>query len=65
VKAQRNKSTEPPTLIIPMSPEAAAIIHAHLPEPWVTRAKFVGPNFENLNADQTGDTTQDEVPNDE
>lgn len=43
VKKKRDKASEPEPLVVPMSPEVAAIIHAHLPEPWVRRAVFVGP----------------------
>ena len=32
-----------------MSPYVAAIMYAHMPEPWVSRAKFVGRNYELLN----------------
>ena len=48
VKRRRKKAVEPEPLLIPMSPEAAAIIHAHLPEPWVERAKFVGEGYAGL-----------------
>ena len=50
VKKKYAKAGEPEPVIVPMSPEVAAIIHGHLPEPWVKRALFVGPNYERLDA---------------
>lgn len=50
MKKKYAKAGEPEPVIVPMSPEVAAIIHGHLPEPWVKRALFVGPNYERLEA---------------
>jgi hypothetical protein len=50
VKKKYAKPGEPEPVVVPMSPEAAAIIYGHLPEPWLKRALFVGPNYERLDA---------------
>ncbi len=42
VKKKNGNCGESVSLDVPMSPEVAAIIHGHLPEPWVRQARFVG-----------------------